>query len=91
MLKPFLTLSVRLKISVESIAEEKMGVDNTDEFASKVTSDHVFKDLDADDLNRSVFFSKTAPQKTFSLCISEIFLVSQPSWSRCACPAERMG
>ena len=56
MLKPFLTLSVRLKISVESIAEEKMGVDNTDEFASKVTSDHVFKDLDADDLNRSVFY-----------------------------------
>ena len=56
MLKPFLTLSVRLKISVGSIAEEKMGVDNTDEFASKVTSDHVFKDLDADDLNRSVFY-----------------------------------
>ena len=56
MLKPFLTLSVRLKISVGSIAEEKMGVDSTEEFASKVTSDHVFKDLDADDLNRSVFY-----------------------------------
>ena len=37
-----------------SIAEE-MGVDNAEEFASKGTSDHVFKDLDADDLNRFTF------------------------------------
>ena len=57
MLKPFLTLSVRLKVSVgSSIAEERMGVGNTEEFASTVTSDHVFKDLDADDLSRSVLY-----------------------------------
>ena len=40
---------------MRSIAEE-MGVDNTvEEFASKGTLDHVFKDLDADDLNRFTF------------------------------------
>ena len=53
-LKPFLTLSVGLK-SVWGPIAEKMGVDSTEEFASKVTSDHVFKDLDADDLNRFGF------------------------------------
>jgi len=40
-----------------------MGVDNTEEFASKVTSDHVFKDLDADDLN-------SEPTIVESMCMS---------------------
>ena len=88
MLKTFLTLSVRLKVSVGSIAEEKMGVDNTEEFASKVTSDHVFKDLDADDLNRFVFFFK---KKHFLYVYLKKSSASQPSWSRCACPVERTG